>query len=149
MSASTATAGNFGFTATRYHAGIFQPLANSRYKEDWASLGLPEIANESCLFPIQIAGTTTTGTSGTVFDIFGLLDPPITTTDVSGSSVFSFILSATPKFRPYPLAGTSQAYPAISASTYPITAPQSYPALGSVTYPLEGEAQDYPLAGVA
>lgn len=61
LSASTATAGNFGFTATRYRAGIFQPLANSRYKEDWASLGLPEIANESCLFPIQIAGTTTTG----------------------------------------------------------------------------------------
>ncbi len=61
LSASTATAGNFGFTATRYRAAIFKPLANSRFTSDWAGLGLPEIANESCLFPVQVAGTTTTG----------------------------------------------------------------------------------------
>lgn len=62
LSASTTTAGNFGFTATRFRSSIFQPLANSRYKEDWASLGLPEIPNESCVFPIQLSSTTSTGT---------------------------------------------------------------------------------------
>lgn len=62
LSASTATAGNFGFTCTRYRGAIFQPIANARFTADWAGLGLPEIANESCVFPIQIASTTTTGT---------------------------------------------------------------------------------------
>jgi len=62
LSASTGTAGNFGFTVTRYRAAIFQPIANARFTADWAGLGLPEIPNESCLFPIQVAGTTTTGT---------------------------------------------------------------------------------------
>jgi hypothetical protein len=62
LSASTATAGNFGFTATRYRAALYQPLGNVRWSADWAALGLPEIANESCLFAVQVAGTTTTGT---------------------------------------------------------------------------------------
>lgn len=62
LSASTATAGNFGFTATRYRAGLFMPIANARFTAEWTGLGLPEIANESCVFPIQIASTTTTGT---------------------------------------------------------------------------------------
>jgi len=62
LSASTGTAGNFGFTATRYKGGIYQPIANARFKEDWASLGIEEIQNECCLFPIQSASTTTTGT---------------------------------------------------------------------------------------
>jgi hypothetical protein len=61
LSASTATAGNFGFTATRYRAALYQPIANARFTADWAGLGLPEIANESCLFPLLIASTTTTG----------------------------------------------------------------------------------------
>ena len=61
LSASTATAGNFGFTATRYRGAIYQPIANARFTADWAGLGLPEIANESCLFAVQLASTTTTG----------------------------------------------------------------------------------------
>lgn len=61
LSASTATAGNFGFTATRYRSAIYQPVANARFTADWMGLGLPEIANESCLFAVQVAGTTTTG----------------------------------------------------------------------------------------
>ena len=61
LSASTGTAGNFGFTATRYRAANYQPLANARFTADWAALGLPEIPNSSCLFPIQIASTTSTG----------------------------------------------------------------------------------------
>ncbi len=58
---STGTAGNFGVTATRYRCAMYKPLANARWTQNWADLGLPEIPNESCLFPIQIAGTTSTG----------------------------------------------------------------------------------------
>lgn len=61
LSASTATAGNFGFTATRYRGGIYKPVANARFFADWAGLGLPEVPNGSCLSPIQVVSTTTTG----------------------------------------------------------------------------------------
>lgn len=61
LSASTATAGNFGFTCTRYRAGVYLPVANARFTSDWAGLGLPEIHNESCLFAVQLASTTSTG----------------------------------------------------------------------------------------
>jgi hypothetical protein len=61
LSASTGTAGNFGVTATRYRAALYQPVANARFTADWAGLGLPEIANSSSLFCIQVAGTTSTG----------------------------------------------------------------------------------------
>lgn len=62
LSATTGTAGSFGVTATRYRAAIFQPIANARFTSDWAGLGVPEIPNSSCLFPIQLASTSTTGT---------------------------------------------------------------------------------------
>lgn len=61
LSASTGGAGNFGFTATRYRAALFKPLANVRFTADWAGLGLPLIPNSSCLETIQIAGSTSTG----------------------------------------------------------------------------------------
>lgn len=61
LSATTGTAGNFGVTATRYRAAIYKPLANARFTADWQGLGLPEIPNESCLFGIQLASTTSTG----------------------------------------------------------------------------------------
>lgn len=61
LSATTGTAGNFGITATRYRCAMYKPLANVRFTQNWADLGLPEVPNESCLFPIQIAGTTSTG----------------------------------------------------------------------------------------
>lgn len=61
LSATTGTAGSFGVTATRYRAAMYLPLANARFTQEFASLGLPEIPNSSCLFPIQIAGTTSTG----------------------------------------------------------------------------------------
>jgi hypothetical protein len=38
------------------------PLANKMEIFDWAALGFPEIVNSACLFPVQIASTTTTGT---------------------------------------------------------------------------------------
>jgi hypothetical protein len=61
LSATTGTAGNFGVTATRYRAAVYQPVANARFTADWAALGLPEIANDSALFFVQVAGTTSTG----------------------------------------------------------------------------------------
>ncbi len=62
LSVSTGVAGNFGVTATRYRAALYQPIANARFTADWAGLGLPEIANESALFCVQVAGATSTGT---------------------------------------------------------------------------------------
>lgn len=61
LSASTGTAGNFGFTATRYRAALYMPIANARFTADWAGLGLPGIPNESCLFPVVLPGGTSTG----------------------------------------------------------------------------------------
>lgn len=62
LSATTGTAGSFGVTATRYRAGLFMPVANARFTADWAGLGLPEIPNESCLFPVLLTSTTSSGT---------------------------------------------------------------------------------------
>ena len=62
LSASTGTAGNFGVTATRYRSALYLPVANARFTADWAGLGLPEIPNESCLFIVELASTTSTGT---------------------------------------------------------------------------------------
>jgi hypothetical protein len=61
LSVTTGTAGNFGVTATRYRAAMYKPVANARFTQNWADLGLPEIYNSSCLFPVQICSTTTTG----------------------------------------------------------------------------------------
>ena len=61
LSATTGTVGNFGVTATRYRAANFLPVANARFTADWAALGLPEVVNDSCLFAIQIANSSSTG----------------------------------------------------------------------------------------
>lgn len=61
LSASTGTAGNIGFTATRPRAIMPLNLANKSEIFDWAQLGFTEIKNSSCLFPIQLCSTTTTG----------------------------------------------------------------------------------------
>ena len=57
----TGTAGNFGVTATRYRGSLYVPVANGRITATWADLGLPELYNSSCLFPILLANTTTSG----------------------------------------------------------------------------------------
>lgn len=62
LSATTGTAGSFGVTATRPRLTMPLNVANKMEVFDWAQLGLPEIFNSSCLFPIQLASTTTTGT---------------------------------------------------------------------------------------
>jgi hypothetical protein len=61
LSASTGTAGNFGVTATVPKGSIYKPLANVKWPADWATLGLPRIHNESCLFAVQLANATSSG----------------------------------------------------------------------------------------
>lgn len=61
LSASTGTAGNFGFTATRYRGAVYCPGAGVRFNATWSDLNLPEIYNSSCLFPIVTVNTTSTG----------------------------------------------------------------------------------------
>lgn len=62
LSASTGTAGSFGFTATRPRATLPTVVANKMEVFDWAQLGFSEIANDSCLFPMVLPTTTSSGT---------------------------------------------------------------------------------------
>lgn len=62
LSATTGTSGSFGVTATRPRASLTCPVANIKFSADWAALPVSETPNSSCLFMIQIAGTTSTGT---------------------------------------------------------------------------------------
>lgn len=62
LSASTTVAGNFGFTATRPRTATTLPLANLTGVFDWAILGMPEIANDSCLQIVLLTSTTSSGT---------------------------------------------------------------------------------------
>lgn len=62
LSATTGTAGSFGVTATRQRMVLGCPIANYKQVANWADLGLPEIYNESCLFPIVLTSTTSSGT---------------------------------------------------------------------------------------
>lgn len=61
LSATTGAAGSFGVTATRPRMTMPLLLANKMEVFDWAALGLPEVANSSCLFPIVFTSTTSTG----------------------------------------------------------------------------------------
>lgn len=61
LSASTGTAGNFGFTATRPRTVASLPLDNKQEVFNWADLGLPEVVNDSCLMLIMLTSTTSSG----------------------------------------------------------------------------------------
>ncbi len=63
LSASTTTAGNFGFVATRYRGSIYADQPNERYRKGWTEIGLNEIYNNSCLFGIILCTGTATGVS--------------------------------------------------------------------------------------
>lgn len=62
LSVSTGTAGNFGITATKPRTVMPLLIANKSETFDWATLGLPEIPNSSCLFLTVVTSTTSTGT---------------------------------------------------------------------------------------
>lgn len=61
LSASTATAGNFGFTATRMRTVLPLFVANKGETFDWAAIGLSEVPNDACLMIIELCATTNTG----------------------------------------------------------------------------------------
>lgn len=62
FTATTGTAGALGITATRPRVSMGCPVANIKWAGDWASLPLGDIPNDSALFVLLIAGSTTTGT---------------------------------------------------------------------------------------
>jgi hypothetical protein len=62
LSASTGTAGNFGFTFTRPRAYMPTYLANKAEVYDWAALGLPGVPNGACLQFMVVPSTTSSGT---------------------------------------------------------------------------------------
>ena len=62
LSASTGTAGNFGFTFTRPRAYLPTLLANLSQVFDWAQLGLPTVPNGACLQFMVVPSTTSSGT---------------------------------------------------------------------------------------
>jgi hypothetical protein len=62
LSASTGTAGNFGFTATRPRTVGSLNVANKTEVWDWAQLGFPEVPNDACLQAVVLCPTTSTGT---------------------------------------------------------------------------------------
>lgn len=62
LSATTGTAGSFGITATRVRMTQGAPLANYKVTANWADLGLPEIKNSACLFPLVLTSTASSGT---------------------------------------------------------------------------------------
>lgn len=62
LSASTGTAGNFGFTCTRQRSAFTTLVANKTENYDWSLLGSPEIPNGSCLELVAVCSTTSTGT---------------------------------------------------------------------------------------
>lgn len=61
LSASTGTAGSFGFTFTRPRAYTPSLLAHKTEVYDWAQLGLPEVPNGSCLQLLAIPSSTASG----------------------------------------------------------------------------------------
>ncbi len=62
LSASTGTAGNVGFTATRLRGVLPLFVANKGEVFDWAALGVTEVPNDACLQLVELCSTTTTGT---------------------------------------------------------------------------------------
>lgn len=63
-SASTGTAGNFGFTVTRHRTEAGTVVANKAEVFKWDQLGLSEIPNDSCVFLMALCTTTSSGNVG-------------------------------------------------------------------------------------
>lgn len=62
LSASTGTAGNFGFTCMRQRAVVDVLLANLPSIKNWQDLRLEELPNGTCLQMLCFCSTTSTGT---------------------------------------------------------------------------------------
>jgi hypothetical protein len=64
LSASTGTAGNFGFTVTRPKTAVELTLSNKTEVRDWAALGFPDVPNDTCLSLLVYPSTTSSGAVG-------------------------------------------------------------------------------------
>lgn len=62
LSATTGTAGSFGVTATRLRATLGCPIANFKWTANVYDLGMPEISANSCIFPMLLTSTSSSGT---------------------------------------------------------------------------------------
>lgn len=62
LSATTGTAGNFGFVAVRNKTAIEGASGNFIYPKDWSQLNCPQVPNDCCLFMAVPCTTTSTGT---------------------------------------------------------------------------------------
>lgn len=61
LSASTGTAGNFGFTCTRPMTTLPTFVVNKSETFDWAQLGMPLVPNDACLTFMVLCTTTSSG----------------------------------------------------------------------------------------
>ncbi len=62
LSASTGTAGNFGFTVTRNRTAVSVDVANKGEVRKWDQLGLPDVPNDACLMLTVFCSATSSGT---------------------------------------------------------------------------------------
>lgn len=60
LSATTGTAGNFGFTACRFKGRVSMMLAGFVAEKKWDGLSR-EVPNKACLFPVVFTSTTSSG----------------------------------------------------------------------------------------
>lgn len=60
-SASTGTAGNFGFTATRQRTTLPTHVNFKMEVAKWAEMGFPNIPNDACIVPMIFCTATTSG----------------------------------------------------------------------------------------
>ena len=61
LTASTGTAGNFGFTAYNLLTEVDTFVANKTETKDWAGLGLPFVPNDACLILTTFCSTNSSG----------------------------------------------------------------------------------------
>ncbi len=61
LSATTGTAGSFGVTATDRKFQFSVATANTDWIADWATLGMPDLGSNACLFPRFFATSSASG----------------------------------------------------------------------------------------
>lgn len=61
LSATTGTAGSFGFTVARPLTAAVSEQTSRGRTYDWAELGLPQVPDDACIWFVQQARTTSTG----------------------------------------------------------------------------------------
>lgn len=71
VNASTWSSGSWGMTICKFVAAISMPVINTAYFLDWASIALPPIPQDACLFWIWQSNTST---AATIFSNTAIID---------------------------------------------------------------------------